>query len=220
MTRRAVGIDVGAETIWAVSFDLDERARPATAWLSHPVDLVGLAERCEGAAVVAVDAPAAPSDRPHLGDERLASKFQAARCGEVALRRRGIAVPWVTPPRGTVPAPWVATGYAVWEALLSQSLTVVETYPHGIFWRLFGAPITHKQHPAGHLRRIAVLREIAPLPEGVEMWSHDGIDALACATLAVLVADGAGERADCTEDGGWPTHDGSSIWLPPAAEKA
>jgi Protein of unknown function (DUF429) len=214
MPASAIGIDVGADAIWAVAIGLEERPQIQASVLSHPVDLELLGRFVDGAAQIAIDAPAEPSDLPHAADLRYAPKFRRARCGEVALRRQGIPVPWVTPARDAEPAPWIATGYGVWAFLRARGATPVETYPHGIFWRLAGSPVLHKQRPFGHLRRVEALRQTALDVPQIEMWSHDALDALAAAWVARLVARDQAERIDCRDDLDWPDHDGSSIWLP------
>jgi predicted nuclease with RNAse H fold len=216
-TSSVVGIDVGADAAWLVALDLGEPPQVVASALSHPVDLGTIAAFCKGAAAVMVDAPGEPSRQPHLDDVRLPPKFRRARCGEIALRAKArIAVPWVTPASDspTTP-PWMRTGFRIWRALRAEGLEPMETYPHGIFSRLAGAPVTHKQRPSGHLRRIEVLRVRVVPPQHVEQWSHDGLDGLAAALTGWYVARDEAERLDCAGDDEWPTHDGSAIWLPP-----
>lgn len=214
MTATAIGIDVGADVCWAVAVTVDERPAVVATLLSHPVDLEQVIRFTAESESVAIDAPAEPSDTPHAEDLRLPPKFRGARCGEVALHRRGISVPWVTPIRDSALPPWIATGYRLWEELRLAGPTPVETYPHGIFWRLAGTPLIRKQQPAGHLRRAETLRQLLEAPPQLEMWSHDALDALAAAYLAALVARGDAECVDCSADADWPSHDPSSIWLP------
>jgi len=158
--------------------------------------------------------PGGLSEGCHLGDDRLAPKFRGARCSEVALRRAGIAVPFVTPQRVSEVPAWMTVGFSVWEIATEVSAGVVETYPHGIFWRLAGRQLFHKQRAEGRDARIATLRQHLELPADVERWGHDAIDALACAWLAWCVNRGGAVEISCTADLDWPLHDGSSLWLP------
>lgn len=215
-SARAVGIDVGADAAWLVALEL-ERDRPvvADAMLSHPIDLSDIAEFC-GDSAVAIDVPAAPSERPHLDDRRVSPKFRAGRCSEVALTMAGISVQFVTPPPdgGLGPASWMRSGFEIWTALESIGLLPVETYPHGVFWRLAGRPLFHKQRPEGAAARLSVLAPHIYLPGTVDMWSHDGLDALAAALVASLVIRGEADRIDCRDDQRWSVHDGSAMYLP------
>jgi hypothetical protein len=137
----------------------------------------------------------------------------------VALVRAGIAVPYVTPPADSPPtAPWMQTGFNIWNRLLAADVLPLETYPHGVYWRLAGRPLLHKQLPSGALDRLATIRRAIDVPAGIEMWSHDGLDALAAALVAWHAARGSAVRIDCSADSEWSTHDGSAIWLPPVDE--
>src|SRR4051794_15523956 len=78
-----VGIDVGAAALHCVALDRDGRV--AGARVVSAADVRDLPRLLAGAAVVALDAPAAPSTLPHRDDASLAPKFRAARCAEVAL---------------------------------------------------------------------------------------------------------------------------------------
>jgi len=212
---RAVGIDVGADAAWLVALELGaDRLAIAGAMLSNPVDLSRIEAFCRDSAV-AIDAPAAPSLQAHLLDSRVSPKFRPGRCSEVALSMAGIAVQFVTPPDdGTPIAPWMRTGFEIWSALGAIGLAPVETYPHGVFWRLAGRPLFHKQRPSGTAARLEALAPHLALSDGVQMWSHDGIDALAAALVAALTVSGRADRIDCSGDGDWPVHDGSAIFLP------
>ncbi len=217
----AVGIDVGAAAAWAVALELGKPsdgagvARIASTALFHPVDPAALRQFCVGAASVAIDAPDRSSSLPHAGDARLAAKFQRARCAEVALRLTGVAVPWVTPASGEPVAGWMATGWSIWSALRDAGVEPLETYPHAVFARLAGRALLHKSRPSGLRARAQALVGAVELPEGLAMWSHDGLDALAAALVAWQAAHGTAVRIDCASDTAWGVHDGSAIWLPP-----
>lgn len=216
----ALGVDVSAEALYVVGLDLASPPSVVLAECLHPVDPATLANLLRPASVVAIDAPAGLSDRPHLGDGRLPPKFQRARCGEVALRSAGHAVPWVSPAAGEPLPGWMASGLTVWSVARELGVEAVETFPHAVFATLAGSVLRHKQRPSGALARSAVLAPRLRTPAGIALWSHDGLDALAAALVAWHVGAGSARRVDCSDDGDWPTHDGSAIWLPPASGSA
>lgn len=211
----AVGIDVATDSLWLVAIEGVAKPIITKAELIHPLDLAAAVRFCEGSAAVAIDSPGGPSELCHLEDVSISTKFRRARCSEVALARVGISVPWITPPAGEesgLPG-WMSTGFALWDALDQSGFQPLETYPHGIFWRLAGHQLRHKQLPIGAKHRLATLSAHLELPTGIEMWSHDGLDALAAALVAWQSLHGLAECIDCSSDE-WPTHDESSIWLP------
>lgn len=212
----AVGVDLGARDLWVVG--LDDEPVPHVAFAEHlrGETIADLGELLQGASTVAIDAPEALSEGSHEGDARLARKFQRARCSEVALRQRGIAVPFATPRAGEALPPWMEMGFAVWETAKRTTPAVVETYPHGIFWRLAGRQLTRKQQDEGRAARRAVLAPLVQLPPGIDFWPHDALDALACALLAQSVRRGDAEKISCIDDVRWSVHDGSAMWLPRA----
>ena len=196
---RCIGIDVGAAKLHAVALPLDVRVFG---------DVAALAAWARGAGAIAVDAPAQLSTRPHAGDEALAPKFRAARCGEVALgREHGYWVPWVgpsEPPDGG----WLAVGLAVFEALPGA----VEAYPYAGFRELAaGAALARKQTRAGREQRASLLRAAGVPAEA--SWSHDVLDAALCAVVARDHAAGRARRVGCG-------HDDSAIWLPGSVARA
>lgn len=212
------GIDVAAEALHVVALDLGSPPSVVLSELIHPVEGERLANLLRAGSVVAIDAPAARSDSPHDGDRRLPPKFRRARCGEVALRNAGHAVPFVSPSRDDPVPPWMATGLLVWDVATSLGLEAVETFPHAVFNTFAGSRLLHKQRPAGVLARAGVLSPLLRVPAWLTMWSHDGLDALAAAVVARQVHDGTARRVDCSDDSDWPVHDDSAIWLPtPAA---
>lgn len=156
---------------------------------------------------IAVDAPSALSPGAHADDTRLAPKFRAARCGEIALGRdAGVWVPWVSPPVGATDlAPWIRVGLEVFAALAAGGHDVVETFPHAVFRALAdGRRIAAKSTAAGLAERVARLHAAGVEEATLPMWGHDGLDACAAALVA---ADPSARAITCG-------HDGSSIWLP------
>lgn len=194
---RSVGIDLGAQVVWAVAAE-GGRIVDGAAFAADELD--ALASWC-GDAVVAIDAPAGPSESRHLDDDTLAAKFRPARCAEVALRRAGYAVSWVTTDGPFVG--WMKTGFAVWQAL--GHLAPLEVFPHAVFAELLGRRPPPKQTLAGRRARLSVLE----LPPGGELWGHDGIDAAAACVVATDHTTGRARPLACTD------HDGGSVmWLP------
>jgi predicted nuclease with RNAse H fold len=214
-----VGVDLGASDLWVVGLDGQDPPRVAFAEHLRGEMFTDLAELLRDVSTVAIDAPEALSLGSHQGDMRLARKFQRARCSEVALRQRGIAVPFATPMAGEPLPSWMVTGFSAWRAAKAAAPTVVETYPHGIFWRLAGRQLNGKQRDEGRAARRAVLAPLVHLPPGIDFWPHDALDALACALLARSVQHGEADNITCADDPDWAVHDGSSMWLPPAALK-
>ena len=194
---RAVGIDLGAHVAWAVAA---EEGRVVDGRAFGVDELDALAAWC-GAATVAIDAPAGPSEGRHLDDETVSRKFRPARCAEVALGRAGYWVSWVT---GAGPhAPWVEAGFAVYAAL--DHLGPLEVFPHAVFAELLGRRPPPKSTLAGRRARLSVL----DLPVGAELWGHDGIDAAAACVVAVDHSLGRARAVACGDHEG-----GSVMWLP------
>lgn len=210
----AVGVDLGAKDLWVVGLDAEENPHVAFAEHLRGELFTDFAELLRGTSTVAIDAPEGLSEGSHDGDQRLARKFQRARCSEVALRQNGIAVPFATPMEGEPLPAWMATGFRAWRAAKAVVPTVIETYPHGIFWRLAGRQLTGKQRDEGRAARRAVLAPLVQLPPGIDFWPHDALDALACALLARSVQRGEADEISCADDLSWGAHDGSSMWLP------
>jgi predicted nuclease with RNAse H fold len=213
----AFGIDVGAASVHLVGLDLEAPPSVVLSELIHPFDRAALTNLLRAAAVVAIDAPAERSSLPHLGDSRLAAKFRRARCGEVALLGAGHAVPWVSPAGDELLPGWMATGFEIWSVAEELGIESIETFPHAVFARLANTVLRHKRKPEGVAARAQVLAPLLRTPAWLPMWSHDGLDALAAALVAWHAFHGTARRIDCSADDGWPTHDGSAIWLPPAA---
>ena len=158
---------------------------------------------------VAIDAPSGLSTGAHLDDARLAPKFRAARCGEVALgRERGVWVPWVSPPVGAADGPaWIGVGLAVFTSLAAAGFDAVETFPHAVFRTLAGGRVPAKSSAEGLARRVELLRAAGVVEPTLPLWGHDGLDAAAAALVA---SDPAADAVTCG-------HDGSAIWVPPVA---
>ena len=158
---------------------------------------------------MAIDAPAQLSTAPHRDDPELNGKFRTGRCAEIALgREHGSWVPWVTPTAGGPTPGWMATGFAVYEALRNGPYNVIEVYPYAGFRALAqGSPLPRKQTADGLRARIELLARAGVAAEQVAMWSHDGLDALLGALVALQVASSNAVRVTCG-------HDDSAIWLP------
>ena len=201
---RALGIDVGAERLHCVV--LEAGGRIVDARVLHADDLNGVLALAAGASATAIDAPAAPSTAPHAGDASLSTKFQPARCAEIALGRvRRIWVPWVTPIAGPFPT-WMQVGFTLFDALRERP-NVVETYPHAVFRTLAAGPVRPKRAADGIAARVALLEAAGVREPRLVMWSHDGLDAVAAAVTALGLLDGSAVGVTCG-------HDGSAIWLP------
>ena len=207
----AVGIDLGASAIYAVKLEgTDGLASVADARVFLPDELDDLAQFCDGASAVAIDAPATLSTNAHGNDDDLPPKFRQARCCEVAsLRAAGTPpVPWITPLVGGEVSGWMQTGFRVWEALSSHA--PMEVYPHACFYRLNGSkqPVS-KQEAEGRLQRVELLRAHLDLPVGADVWSHDGLDAAVAALVAHQGREGAAQVPhECVN------FDGSELWGP------
>ena len=212
-----VGVDVGARASWFASVTGHDVPELTAIERVDSDAMGGLAHDLLGAAIVAIDAPEARSAQAHLGDARFAPKFQRGRCSEVALRRSGIAVPFITPGADEPLPEWMASGFSIWERAQLHAGRVLETWPHAVFWRLASRPLLHKQSEQGRAERRAVLEQRMLMPIGSNLWPHDALDALACALVAWLAGHDAAERIGCEDDDGWHSHDGSAMWLPPAS---
>jgi predicted nuclease with RNAse H fold len=213
---QGVGIDVAADSLWMVGLAGFPIPHVESTLLVHPFDETAAVDFCQRSSQIAIDAPGGLSALAHLEDRRISAKFRRARCSEVALARAGIPVAWITPSQLPLrPAmAWMETGFSLWQALEAKGMAPLESYPHGVMWRLAGRAMTKKQRPHGHLARIAVLRRYIELPAEIEMWSHDGLDALLAAYAAWQSVHGLAERIDCSADVEWATHDGSAMLLP------
>lgn len=205
-----IGVDVAADRINYVVLSAD--ATFIDGGLCIPDDLGRLGKAAAEASVVAIDAPAQLSRKPHAGDRHLAGKFQPARCAEVALgRNHGIWVPWVGPSEHPTDG-WIATGLKVYSRLqTSGNAELIEVFPYAAFRVLtHPARLAKKTSVAGVHQRVAALRSAGLELEHIEMWSHDFLDAAVAAIVALDRLQGAAVRTTCG-------HDDSALWLPGAA---
>ncbi|MEV4423593.1 DUF429 domain-containing protein [Patulibacter sp. NPDC049589] len=213
-----VGVDVGARSLHAVGLSADRRLLRAAVF--DAADVAGVVAWSAGASVAAIDGPDGPSRGLHADDATLAPKFRSGRTGEVALgRHHRHWVSWVTP--SAVPeGGWMAVAVALHAAFSGAGVEPLEVYPHAAFAELAGARrLPSKQGPAGLAARVALLRdEVGDVPH-LEMWSHDGLDAVAAALVAADRLDGVARAAgplpgDPAGPDGVPPDDRSRIWLP------
>lgn len=199
------GIDVGAGRVDVALVERVDGSRLGFRSLATgPVgELTGL---CGRAVRVGVDAPGGPSAGAHVGDLAVAAKFRSGRCSEIPVA--GVPpVPWVTPGAASEAPGWMLTGFDVCRALTSSGLEVVETFPAAAFHRLNGGRWPpRKTTPAGRSRRLELLSEAVVLPAGSSDWTHDQVDAVACAVVAA-----AGRPAPHRCD----RPDGSVMWVLP-----
>lgn len=208
-----MGIDLGASTIHVVVIagPPGRRAKVAAARTFDASDLSSVVVLTEGAAEIAIDAPAELSTAAHRGDAAISNKFRTARCGEIALGQQAkIWVPWVTPWEPTKVPGWMEVGFGLWRALRQAGHEPLEVYPAGVFTTLAGKRVPKKSTRAGLQARIELLEPHVVLPATIELWSHDGLDALGAAVTAhQKQADVAVRIAHAAS-----TCDGSAIWLP------
>jgi predicted nuclease with RNAse H fold len=207
VTERVVGIDVGARLLHCASLGADGRALD---WATVPSrDSGALAAWCAGAAVVAIDAPRAPSTAPHADSADLAPKFRAARCAEIELgRRHGSWVSWVCPAAPPFPG-WIVAGFGAFAALDGpRRPELLEVYPYACFRDLAGGRrLAPKQTASGREARAKLLARAGLKGGALRSSSHDTLDALAAARVALDRLHGGARRVSCG-------HDDSAIWLP------
>ena len=109
----------------------------------------------------------------------------------------------------------MATGFRTWATLRRADHTPIEVYPAGVFRVLNGKVPPKKSTLAGLRARVALLAPHVALPTDIDMWSHDGIDAIAAALVARWSVDGRATRLGHGE----PEHpdpgcDSSAVWIP------
>lgn len=200
------GIDLGAKRVHVVS--VDDQLKLAAAFVFDARDHDGLRELLKGASVVAIDAPSTLSTAPHESDTSLSPKFRTARCAEISLgKEHKIWVPWATPTVDQPLAGWMALGFEIFRLAKELCADVVEVYPHACFRVLAGKKLASKQTAAGTTERVALLQEAGLQIQGLEMWSHDSLDAAIGAVTAYRKSVGTATLASCG-------HDHSAIWLP------
>jgi len=210
-----VGIDVGHERIHAVR--VDNETHLVDAGVFDALDPAAVVAWSGDARVVAIDAPAARSTRPHSCDppSRRSAKFAPARCAEIHLGEAfGIWVPWVAPCQGDDCPGWMTVGFALFAAFSAAGTRAIETYPHGAFRVLAGRTekLLPKRTRRGAARRVELLRAAGLDERHLDLWSHDSLDA---AVAAIVARDHAARRAQEAGCG----HDGSRIWLPATADQ-
>lgn len=199
------GVDVGADRLHCVVIDAsgdvvrsavfgvqgDQMPSHAVAWL-------------ENTSCVAIDAPRELAGGHSHGSRR--GKFALARCAELALGECfGIWVPWVTPAEQSLLRNWMKIGQLLFSVL--DSTRVLEVFPYAIFRVWAASTLQAKGSVEGLAQRLALLQSHGiELPNDAEMWSHDGVDALAAAAVARDYRDGCAVavRGD---------HDDSCIWV-------
>ncbi|HXH81840.1 MAG TPA: DUF429 domain-containing protein [Candidatus Tectomicrobia bacterium] len=203
------GVDVSASAAHLAVLDADGRLVAAGVYPTDDVEsLVSDLADCE---VVAIDSPDRWSGGPLPEHAWASQKFRSARCAELELGRRyGFWVPWVTPlPPRTVDDKarygWMSAGIALFHRLGVDR--AIEVYPNSIYRRLAGSTLSKKSTAAGAKERIELLRAWITPPRHIEMWSHDALDSLAAALVALQRLHGLAERVSCD-------HDGSAMWLP------
>ncbi len=213
-----VGIDLGASTIHVVEV-AGEAPQPSVmaARTFDATEIDEVVAFVNGARDIAIDAPAQLSTAVHRDDESVSRKFRVGRCGEIALgQQAGIWVPWVTPADAAKVAGWMQVGFDLWSALRVAGHEPIEVYPAGVFRVLAGALPPRKTTRAGLHARIDLLTPRIDLPAGVQMWSHDGVDALGAAITAHEKGTGIARAIGHAD----PGCDGSSVWLPAAPDPA
>lgn len=84
---------------------------------------------------------------------------------------------------------------------------VIEVYPHACFRVLAGKKLASKQTAAGTAERVSLLQEAGLEIQGLEMWSHDSLDAAVAALVAQRKSIGSATAVSCG-------HDDSAMWLP------
>jgi predicted nuclease with RNAse H fold len=205
VTERFAGIDVGERQLHCALLDAGGAILGCTSLDAG--DSRALLSWCSGANVVAIDAPEAPSTMPHADSTEVAPKFRGARCAEIELgRSHGSWVAWVTPSGPPFP-PWMEVGFAAYRRL--QDVELLEVYPYAAFRELAGGrPPANKRTPAGRWERVDLLSRAGIQGDALAgPPSHDTLDALVAALVALDRFRGGGRRVTCG-------HDGSAIWLP------
>jgi hypothetical protein len=102
----------------------------------------------------------------------------------------------------------MATGLALYEELAACGIATIEVYPYAGYRELVRpARLPKKTTIDGVLARVGALRGAGVDVPRLEMWSHDGLDALLAAVIARDHRQGSARRASCG-------HDDSAIWLP------
>jgi hypothetical protein len=95
-------------------------------------------------------------------------------------------------------------GIAIHQAVGSRA---IEVYPYAGFRTLAGQTPPKKGTYAGTRDRVQLLIAAGVTGTNLAMWSHDGLDALVAARIALDHTCGTAQRISCD-------HDESAIWLP------
>ncbi len=203
---RFVGIDVGVAAMHCVVLD---GSCHMSAGQALPSDAATeLKALTHDATAIAIDAPSSLSTGPHAGDEELAPKFRLARCCEIALgREHGLWVPWATPIAGAAVPGWMQVGFGLYQALVAAGHSPIEVYPYAGFRVLAGGRLPPKRTIAGVRARVTLLHRQGVGAEGMQLWSHDALDAALAALLALQAHEGTAIPVGCG-------HDSSAIWIP------
>jgi predicted nuclease with RNAse H fold len=213
----SVGIDVGADRLHIVAISPADHGDPSSslqiAWSAvvdpeSTTDVDELIATIPVGSSVGIDGPAGVSTAPHRADLSLAPKFRTARGCEVQLgRRRGIWVSWATPTADDALPRWMHHAIELHDRCRAVGLVALETYPYAIFHTLAGRRPPKKTTGAGLAARVALLSGAGISAAHLPLWSHDALDALACALVAHRHARGTAEAVD-------DPNDASAIWLP------
>lgn len=210
------GVDVGSARLHVVVLDDSAQLVATRMWATS--EIAAAAESLASCDVVAIDSPdrwSAGLLPEHAG---LSPKFVGARCAEFELaRKHRIWVPWVTPPEPTPEViasgrfEWMRRGIELFAELDGRAETI-EVYPFAIYrWLARPDAIPRKNTIEGVKRRIELMRERGITERDLEMWSHDGLDALAAAVVALDRYRGTAVEVTCG-------HDGSAMWQPETVE--
>jgi predicted nuclease with RNAse H fold len=97
-------------------------------------------------------------------------------------------------------------GLELFGALTEAGLETIEVFPYAGFRALAGARLPKKTTAAGIVARVRLLRDRGIDEPHLEMWSHDGLDALLAAVIALGPSRAVGHEG--------PGCDKSKIWLP------
>jgi hypothetical protein len=98
------------------------------------------------------------------------------------------------------------TGFRAFAEFRTTEAEVIEVYPHAAFREVAGR-LPPKRTAAGLKARVNALKARGVTQGSLDMWSHDGLDALMAAVVARDRAYGRAVDVHCG-------HDDSAIWLP------
>lgn len=178
-----VRIELGQRRIHGVALDQDLTL--ANTWITDAAEMHALAGLLQDARVIAIDAAGGLSSAPHHDDQSLSPKFRSARCAEIALGRdRRISVPWATPTEEQ-PSPGMdARGIPG-----VRHRTSIGRPPHrGLSLRRLSRAGGHEDRFQADGSRPAsacgATDALGMSIDGLEMWSHDSLDACLAALIA------------------------------------